>query len=295
MGFFWRQPDTTFCCGRDRRNYYSGDCVVKKNKEEIDYFFLLCFLFLFIDLGIFDLCSYAKVKAEVLERKEEKALNDFNVQSVQEVQIVVISYYVNQDPFMNKIPLEQYYGKAVVEEKREEIMVEILCNNLENNIPKGNKSENFTKYQEIADAEYDTYLYEKDRDVDSDMEELLNDRLERLQRSLDNRKKANAEYETPDNERPIAAGYRDKGDEYFGQGDQEQAYEAYEESAEWYMKAIYHAIVVEDEDEIIVCMRDFKKMGKEVEKLDQISDDRKKVISMMISVYQKTIDACQLL
>ena len=71
---------------------------------------------------------------------------------------------------------------------------------------------------------------------------------------------------------------------------QSDAIVAYEKSAEWYIKAIYHAAAEKDYDEMKRCMEKFEKLGYEVEKLNEIGLDRKENIQKMIEVYKLFTD-----
>ena len=88
----------------------------------------------------------------------------------------------------------------------------------------------------------------------------------------------------------MANGYKDMGDEYFGREKQNDAIEAYENGVEWYMKAIYHAAAIGDYVEMEKSMELFDKLGKEVEKLDEIDLNRREKIKTLIEVYAIFVD-----
>lgn len=251
----------------------------------IIFVYLLFVVCLFFDFGV-----SAKVRGEVLEKKESE-ISEPNVNQNEEndTTIAVIPYDVDADPFMEKNTLEQYYGQSVEGKKESEVRAQILYNNLKNNKPKGNSSTNYNNLCEIADAEYKTYLHEQKRDKESIHEELFENRIGRLQQSLNNREKADKENETLANEAPLATGYKDMGDEYFRRGRQHDAIEVYEESAKWYMRAICHAAAESDMKGVKDCLKKYEELGEEVEKLADVSSDRKEKINNMIQSYKEFI------
>lgn len=246
--------------------------------------------------------TYSKIKGAINQQKEELEIQEKNRvmaetamqsgESLQGNQRIVAVYEINQDLYMNNRPLEDYYVGKISEGNESVVRVEILLRNLDNNIPVGSMSENYNKLLETADKEYDTYMYQRNRDKDSETEndELFSDRIDMLQKSLNNREEANKECESPENERPLANGYKDMGDEYFGKGRQSDAIIAYEEGTGWYMKAIYHAAAMRDYDEMEKCTELFIKLEKEVEKLNEIDSNRKGKIKMFVEVYSMFVD-----
>ena len=213
-------------------------------------------------------------------------------ESSQRIQRTVVEYKINQDLYMSERPLEDYYVGEILKGNEKNAKAEILLNNLEHNMPAGSRSVNYTKLLETADKEYDTYMYQRNRDKSNSAENetLFLDRMEMLQKSLDKREEAHKEWENPVNERLLASGYRDMGDEYFSRGMQSDAIMAYEKSAEWSMKAIYHAAAKKDYDEMKRCMGLFEKLENEVENLNEIDLDRKEKIQKMMEVYNLFTD-----
>ena len=199
----------------------------------------------------------------------------------------IVKYNINQDLYMKNRPLEDYFSGEITIENYKLVKAEILYNNLEDNKPEGSASDNYRELLETADYHYETYKFKKeyaDR-MKNNSEEWFNDRIESLQESLDVRGEAEKECESPENERPIATGFRDKGDEYFGRGNQNMAMDAYEQSSDGFMKAIYHAAAIGDYEEMNASMELFRKLGVEVQKLDRIGLDRKNQITEWIEVY----------
>lgn len=247
------------------------------------------------------LFAFFKIKGDI-EQKEPETV-DFEEdgeaegivdsdESLQRTQKTVVEYKVNQDLYMSERSLKDYYAGKISKENEKNVKAEILLNNLEYNMPTGSESVNYTKLSETADMEYDTYMYQRNRDIrdNPENETLFFDRIETLQKSLDKREEAHKEWENPLNERLLANGYRDMGDEYFGREMQSDAIVAYEKSAEWYMKAIYHAAAKKNYDEMKKCMGLFEKLGNEAEKLNEIDLDRKEKIQKMIEVYNLFTD-----
>lgn len=246
--------------------------------------------------------TYSKIKGAINQQEEELEIQERNRvmaetamqsgESLQSNQRTVVVYEINQDLYMNNRPLEDYYVGKISEGNESVVRAEILLRNLDNNIPVGSMSENYNKLLETANKEYDTYMYQRNRDKDSETEndELFSDRIDMLQKSLNNREEANKEYESPENERLLANGYKDMGDEYFGKGRQSDAIIAYEQGTGWYMKAIYHAAAMCDYDEMEKCMELFIKLEKEVEKLNEIDSNRKEKIKMSVEVYGIFVD-----
>lgn len=200
----------------------------------------------------------------------------------------IVKYKVDEDPFMDSRPLSDYCGRGIIDEDKVEIKAGILLNNMDSNKPEGSRTEIYNGLLEAADGEYSTYLFQREyAEAAGDNNAILyTDRIEMLQRALDNREEAEREYNTSENERLLATGYRDMGDEFFGRGRQKEAMSAYEKSAEWFMNAVYHAAAMGDYDEMQKSMQLFEKLGKEVEKLDEINSDRKERIMTMIEVYR---------
>lgn len=250
-------------------------------------------------LALVCLFTFSKIKGatsqkEETKESEEQKKNDEGVGSVappdrnsQNTQKTTVTYDINQDLYMNDKPLEDYYTGEISEKDEKVIKAEILLNNLGKNLPKQNQLEDYDELLSTADVEYKTYLYQRKltKNTENDNDRLFSDRIEMLQKSLDNRKKADKESENPENERLLANGYKDKGDEYFGREKQNDAMEAYENGTEWYAKAIYHAAAIGDYKEMEMSMDLFKKLGEEVEKLDKIDPDRREKIKMLIEVY----------
>lgn len=239
--------------------------------------------------------TFFKIKGAIAQEvktiywgNDEEAKDIVNAdESLQHIQKTVVEYKINQDLYMSERSLKDYYVGEISKGNEKNVMAEILLNNLEYNMPAGSRSENYTILLETADSEYDTYMYQRNHDKgkSTENETLFLDRIEMLQKSLDKREEAHKEWENPSNERLLASGYRDMGDEYFSRGMQSDAIVAYEKSAEWYMKAIYHAAAEKDYDEMKRCMEKFEKLGYEVEKLNEIDLDRKEKILKMIEVY----------
>ena len=244
------------------------------------------------------LFTYFKIKGDVVQKEKEIEIVNFgndeeaedivnSDESSQRIQKTVVEYKINQDLYMSERSLKDYYVGEISKGSEKNAKAEILLNNLEYNMPAGSRSVNYTKLLETADMEYDTYMYQRNRDKSNSAENetLFLDRMEMLQKSLDKREEAHKEWENPVNERLLASGYRDMGDEYFSRGMQSDAIMAYEKSAEWSMKAIYHAAAKKDYDEMKRCMGLFEKLKNEVEKLNEIDLDRKEKIQKMIEVY----------
>ncbi len=246
--------------------------------------------------------TYSKImgainqQKEALENQEKNgAMAERTMQSgenLQGIQGTAAVYKINQDLYMASKPLEDYYVGEISEENEYTVRAEILLRNLENNIPVGSKSENYNKLLETADKEYDTYMYQRNRDKDDEAENeaLFSDRIDILQKSLYKREEAHKECESPENERLLANGYKDMGDEYFGKNRQNDAINAYEESTGWYLKAIYHAAAMGDYDEMRKSMELLKKLEKEVEKLNEIGSNRKGKIKTLVEVYDIFVD-----
>ena len=275
----------------------------KKEKKIIGIIFWQIFLGIMVAvLAFFCFFTYSKIKGAINQQKEALEIQKKNNamakmamqpgESLQGVQKTVTVYEINQDLYMDNRPLEDYYAGEISEENECIVRAEILLRNLESNVPVGSKSENYNKLLETADKEYDTYMYQRNRDKNSETENeaLFSDRVDILHKSLNKRKEAHKEYESPENERPLANGYKDMGDEYFGKERQNDAIIAYEESAEWYFKAIYHAAAMGEYEEMEKCMKLLKKLEKEVEKLNEIDSNRKGKIITLVKVYDIFVD-----
>lgn len=272
-----------------------------KNEKKIDrtifgeiFLGIMALMLALVCLFTFSKIKGATSQKEETKESEEQKKNDEGVGSVappdrnsQNTQKTTVEYDINQDLYINDKPLEDYYTGEISEKDEKIIKAEILLNNLGKNLPKQNQLEDYDELLSTADVEYKTYLYQRKltKNTDNDNDRLFSDRIEMLQKSLDNRKKADKESENPENERLLANGYKDKGDEYFGREKQNDAMEAYENGTEWYAKAIYHAAAIGDYKEMEMSMDLFKKLGEEVEKLDKIDPDRREKIKMLIEVY----------
>lgn len=272
-----------------------------KNEKKIDrtifgeiFLGIMALMLALVCLFTFSKIKGATSQKEEAKESEEQKKNDEGVGSVappdrnsQNTQKTTVEYDINQDLYINDKPLEDYYTGEISEKDEKIIKAEILLNNLGKNLPKQNQLEDYDELLSTADVEYKTYLYQRKltKNTDNDNDRLFSDRIEMLQKSLDNRKKADKESENPENERLLANGYKDKGDEYFGREKQNDAMEAYENGTEWYAKAIYHAAAIGDYKEMEMSMDLFKKLGEEVEKLDKIDPDRREKIKMLIEVY----------
>lgn len=271
-------------------------------KKRIELYLWLCVTLGVMIFALLVLCvmGYVKVEAAISEiqetQKNEKIVEKENnsVWSGNEVPIATIEdiyYRIDNDPYMDKILWEEYCGEDYVQHLYT-IKAQVLYNNLEQNKPEGNSSMNYNNLLETADGQYESYLFQKkyaeERGDENDI--LFSDRIDDLQRSLDNRESADGECENPVNERCLAAGYKDKGDEYFGRKSQNEAITAYEKSAEWCMKSIYHAAAEEDYQEMQKCMELLRKLNVEVGKLNEISQTRRERINEMFEVYECFVD-----
>lgn len=256
-----------------------------------------CMIFVLLALCV---VGYIKVEAAISEVQETQGVKNIvtkendPVQAGNEVSILTIEdihYRINDDLYMDKIVWQEYCGEDDGQNLYE-IKAQVLYNNLEQNKPKGNISKNYNWLLETADGQYVTYLFQKEYAEENGDENdiLFSDRINDLQSSLDNRESADEEFESPSNERCLAAGYKDKGDEYFGRKNQNEAILAFEKSAEWCMKSIYHAAAMEDYQEMQTCMELFKKLNVEASKLNEISPTRIERISEMVEVYESFVN-----
>lgn len=57
------------------------------------------------------------------------------------------------------------------------------------------------------------------------------------------------------------------------------------------MKAIYHAAAIGDYEEMNTCMTKFRKLGKEVEKLEKINLSRRNKIMEWIEIYEIFVES----
>lgn len=246
--------------------------------------------------------AYSGVEGAISQKKEakvEKEINDADSGSVaqldrgsQSAQKTTVAYVIKDDLYMNDRPLEDYYAGEISEENEKNVRAEILLKNLKENLPVKNQLDNYNELLFTADKNYKTYLYQREltKDSENDNDMLFSDRIETFQKSLNRRGEANKKCEDPENERLLANGYKDMGDEYFGREKQNDAIEAYENGVEWYMKAIYHAAAIGDYVEMEKSMELFDKLGKEVEKLDEIDLNRREKIKTLIEVYAIFVD-----
>lgn len=246
--------------------------------------------------------AYSGVEGAISQKKEvkeEKEKNDVDSGSVaqpnrgsQSAQKTTIAYVIKDDLYMNDRPLEDYYAGEISEENEKYVRAEILLKNLKENLPVKNQLDNYDELLFTADKNYKTYLYQREltKDSENDNDMLFSDRIETLQKSLDRRGEANKKCEDPENERLLANGYKDMGDEYFGRKKQNDAIDAYENGVEWYMKAIYHAAATGDYVEMEKSMELFDKLGDEVEKLGEIDLNRREKIKTLIEVYAIFVD-----
>ena len=213
-----------------------------------------------------------------MSSNNEQASNEFKE---------IITYNIAKDLYMENRALEDYYSGEITAENSKLVKAKILYNNLEHNKPKGSVSNNYSELLKTADYHYETYKFKKEyaNKMNNTSEDWFEDRMESLQESLNVRIEADKECEDPKNERPIATGFRDKGDEYFGRGNQNIAIGAYEKSADWFMTATYYAAAIGDYEEMNTCMTKFKALGEEVQKLNNVDLSRRNRIIELIEVY----------
>ena len=251
----------------------------------------LCLLTFFHVKGAIAKENEIKLTQYIVTQMNNTQMSSNNERESKKVKEVTI-YNINQDLYMENRPLEDYYNGEITAENSKLVKALILYNNMEHNMPNGSVSENYSELLETADYQYETYKFKKGYAVEkkNTSEEWFKDRIESLQESLDAREEAEKEYESPKNERPLATGYRDKGDEYFGKKNQNMAMDAYEQSADWFIKAIYHAAAIEDYEEMNTCMTKFKELGEEVKKLKKADSSRKNKIMESIEVYEKFVE-----
>lgn len=274
---------------------YIGFKVDQNNGEDITIVskaiaggILIIFLFLF---GLLIKVSSIVAENELHTKTVDVANTENSSENNELSQKAITSYVLEQDIYMDKYPLEMYYGKPVSDEERVDVMVEILLRDLEQNRHNENKSSNYVQQTEIADAEYNAYLYIRNMEEEIENKNvkkcIFDDSVEMLKKSLERRENADKECKTVENERPLAAGYKEMGDMYVQKGMQNEAIDAYESSSINYIKVIYYAAVQGNIDEVDECMRQFEKLGDEVKKLDEISVERRDNITQMILVYRK--------
>lgn len=269
---------------------------VRAKKVELYWWFCAAFGGMILVLLALCVMGHIKVEAAISEVKETQVrensvvIKNDSLLAGNETLIVTIEdihYNIDDDPYMDRI-LWQIYCDESDEENLYVVKAKVLYNNLEENKPKGNPSQNYNNFLETADGQYETYLFQKEyaeeRGDENDI--LFSDRIDDLQRSLDNRESADKEFKNPTNERCLAAGYKDKGDEYFGKNSQNEAITAYEKSAEWCMKSICHAAAIKDYKEVQTCITLFRKVNKEAGKLNEISQTRIERISGMLEIYE---------
>lgn len=244
-----------------------------------------------IFLAILNVLVFIKIEADKAEKEEqqiEESLdNSLPSQDTQTKELDV--YLIDQDLHMHEKSLENYYDGEITDKNRPAVMAEILYNNMEHNKPKGNISQNYNNFRDTAEGRYENYLsqraYSKKKgDIN---ETLFEDRMNALKASLGSLEDAEKECETPINEYQLATGYKDMGDEYVGRENQPDAIDAYELCQEWCMKSIYHAAAIGDYPQMNLSMELFKKLGTEVSKLKEVSNERKNKITLNIEAYDK--------
>ena len=210
------------------------------------------------------------------------------------VTIESITYILDEDYYMEEILWQEYYSEDS-QESLYEIKAQVLYNNLKYNQPKGNLSVHFTELTEIADTRYEFYLFQKKQAGKNgdNSSTLFEDRIETLQKALHNREEAEVDFENLDNEKCLATGYKDMGDEYFARNMQNDAMAAYRSSTEWCMKWIYHAAAMKDYKKMNMGIELFRKINQETVKLTDISQTRTDQITEMLKVYETFTDIVQ--
>lgn len=203
-------------------------------------------------------------------------------------------YVFDEDPFVEQV--HEYLGVEEGTIQKDELVDKIalvveagLANQQAPSDTRDEKNMNaYTEYLALAEAQYDTYTTQRNRDwnVDTGYVIILIDiRLEDLGEAIDYRIKADGIYIDCENRRIIALHFKDKGDEYIKKSEHYhekedaiaqtetvgEAQKAYEEGAEWCMKALHVAILEEKENKAKEILKVFKKIEKAAES-DKISN-----------------------
>lgn len=243
-------------------------------------------LVIFLYSGFITMGSFFRVQAAIC--KQEEAVVEISKTEEGEL-IYQIPYDVDQDPFMENHSLEEYYGIEVQENENIEAMVKILHNNKENNrLEKREVTVAYNRYIEAADVEYEMAQVMVEEYENTGNEIFFEDCMDLGIKAVHNRECADEECEKLSNERPIAAGYKELGDKYVGKGNSEKAFSMYQCSAKWYIRVICHGISDKDKEEVTECIKQFKKLGVEISKIevqDQEDKDRKEKILDLLEVY----------
>lgn len=203
-------------------------------------------------------------------------------------------YVFDDDPFVEQV--HEYLGieegtiqKDELVDKIALVVEEGLANQQASSDTRDEESMNaYAEYLALAEAQYDTYTTQRKRDwnIDTGYVIILIDiRLEDLGDALDYRINADGIYIDCENRRIIALYFKDEGDEYIKKSEHYhekedaiaqteavgEAQKAYEEGAEWCMKALRVAILEEKENKAKEILKVFKKI-EEAAKSDKISN-----------------------
>lgn len=192
-------------------------------------------------------------------------------------------YVFEDDPFIEQV--HEYLGIEEGTTSSEQLidgMVEVIKKELEHQKRIANPTDEgipqvYTDSIAVAELQYETYKVQRSRDWSvstSYVIFLIDIRLADLQEAISYRIKGDKFHIDFGNRRIIALYFKDKGDEYIKKAEQyvktedainhsdtlEVAQQAYENGAEWCMKAIHVAVIEESEKKAKAALKVFKKI-----------------------------------
>lgn len=257
-----------------------------------------CIIFLLIIIAV--LSGSFKVAASLAEKydkdvqraSEEKQ----NAEESDAPQYVKIPYDQETDPFMER--LEEYCGAekgSIADEEKPGKMAGVITADILA-LRKGEKKtglipEVYSQNIQIADGQYRTYLYQRNRDKGSDLYDTLKGmRISDLLDAKNWRIEADQEHEDPENRRVIGLYCIDYGDEY-ALDDQKRAADSYEEAAVWGMKAFYTAAISGNFQKVQEAYDILSDASDDMDKLSGIGQEKKDKLKNCCSAYEIVLSA----
>lgn len=252
------------------------------HKKKTSRFFIFSSIFIIL-LFTISFYALANIEMRINQKSEERTTKSSIVKN--NIRNFSYDYDIETDPFIEKNSLSYYLGATNCKQTIINSKITIIQNSLQKNSLDENISKTYIKYTEIADFDYNTYLYQKSLDSNRDYQILFDRRIEALKRCIYERESANRECKTITNMQLIASAYKDLADEYVEIENQDDAFLYYEEAATWCIKSCYYALQ-EEYMKYDNCMKVFRNIDCEQKKLTAIGNKRKKRISEMLLVYE---------
>lgn len=279
--------------------------IIKFVAKKRAYSYVIIFAFIIITTfsvsGILKIQSIHFEKSESSNNNNNSNNNDNNAdmhESDNVEKYTKIPYVFEDDPFFTE-KKEEYFGikKGSLTEKDEmvEYMANVIYEDMQSTkIKDKNISELYENYTQAAELLYQTYTYQRDRDWSKkDTYAVVvskNCRIEILIKAKDERINGDNEYQDCENRRIISIYFKELGDEYIEDNNQEEASEKFKESIKWAMKSLYTAYANKNYKKMKIVYSNLDSSISALEQLDKINSENTADIRMCCDAYKLIIN-----